>query len=202
MIWNSMSISSLIHDKNGHSWKKFWKGFFTVSFFCGDGGSLDYFQNGYKNVSCLINQQNRNNLFTLQLIHFTKIFFSIWYFNDWFNTLVLNNVCKKKKKKKKKPFIPLNTILIGKWTIPTLLDLQNGKKWQNWALCGHPLPCLKGLTPKQVHQGMEATLGKDTPLYSMVKKWAGEFKHSRESLEDDPRPGRLHNARFGPFFHI
>ena len=28
----------------------------------------------------------------------------------------------------------------------------------------------------------------------MVKKWAGEFKRGRESLEDDPRPGRLHNA--------
>ena len=34
---------------------------------------------------------------------------------------------------------------------------------------------LKGLTPKEVHQDIQATLGEDTPLYSMVnmvKKWA------------------------------
>ena len=61
---------------------------------------------------------------------------------------------------------------------------------------------LKGLTTKQVHQDMEATLGEDTLLYSMVKKWAGEFKRSRESLENDPRPGRLHNVQFCLFFHF
>ena len=61
---------------------------------------------------------------------------------------------------------------------------------------------LKGLTLKQVHQDTEATLVEDTPAYSMVKKWAGEFERGRESLEDDPRPGRLHNARLCPFFHF
>jgi len=28
------------------------------------------------------------------------------------------------------------------------------------------------------------------PSYSMVKKWAAEFKRGRDSLEDDPPPGR------------
>ena len=50
---------------------------------------------------------------------------------------------------------------------------------------------LKGLTPKKVHEDMVATLGEDAPSYSTVKKWAAEFKRGRDSLEDDPRPGRL-----------
>ena len=33
---------------------------------------------------------------------------------------------------------------------------------------------------------MVVTLGKNAPSYSMVKKWNAEFKHDRESLEDDP----------------
>ncbi|XP_041346797.1 uncharacterized protein LOC121366396 [Gigantopelta aegis] len=49
---------------------------------------------------------------------------------------------------------------------------------------------LQGLTPKEIHEDMVVTLGEDAPLYSMVKKWAAEFKRSRERLEDDPRPGR------------
>ncbi|XP_040923305.1 chromobox protein homolog 1b isoform X1 [Toxotes jaculatrix] len=49
---------------------------------------------------------------------------------------------------------------------------------------------LKGLSPKEVHEDMVATLGEGAPSYSMVKKWAAEFKRGRESLEDDPRPGR------------
>ena len=53
----------------------------------------------------------------------------------------------------------------------------------------------KGKTPKQVYQDMEATLKEDAPLYSTVKKWAG-------SLEDNPHPGRPHNARFCQFFHF
>ena len=33
-------------------------------------------------------------------------------------------------------------------------------------------------------------LGENVPSYSMLKKWAAEFKRGRESLEDDPRPRR------------
>ena len=48
----------------------------------------------------------------------------------------------------------------------------------------------KGLTPKDIHNDMVATLGKDAPSYAKVKRWVAEFKGSRQSLEDDPRPGR------------
>ncbi|KAM4678284.1 histone-lysine N-methyltransferase SETMAR-like isoform 1-T2 [Discoglossus pictus] len=48
----------------------------------------------------------------------------------------------------------------------------------------------KGLTPKAIHDDMVATLGEDAPSYSMVKKWTGDFKRGRKSLEDDPRSGR------------
>ena len=48
----------------------------------------------------------------------------------------------------------------------------------------------KGLTPKDIHNDMVATLGKDAPSYATVKRWVAEFKGSRQSLEDDPRPGR------------
>ena len=40
--------------------------------------------------------------------------------------------------------------------------------------------------PKGVHKDIEATLGEDAPSYTMVNKWAAEFKRGRESLEDDP----------------
>ena len=60
---------------------------------------------------------------------------------------------------------------------------------------------LKGKTPKQVYLDMKATLGEDALSYSMVKKWVGKFKPGRESLEDNPRPLRQHNARFCQLFH-
>ena len=49
---------------------------------------------------------------------------------------------------------------------------------------------LKGKTPKQVYQDMEAILGEDAPSYSMVKKWPGKFKLGRNSLEDNPCKSR------------
>ena len=48
----------------------------------------------------------------------------------------------------------------------------------------------KGLTPKDIHNDMVATLGKDAPAYATVKSWVAEFKSSRQSLVDDPHPGR------------
>ncbi|XP_076049729.1 protein GVQW3-like [Oratosquilla oratoria] len=49
---------------------------------------------------------------------------------------------------------------------------------------------IKGLTPKEIHKDMVATLQDNTPSYSMAKKWAADFKQGRDSLENDPRQGR------------
>ena len=49
---------------------------------------------------------------------------------------------------------------------------------------------LKGLTPKEIHEDMVVTLGKDVPSYSMVKKWANKFNCGRESLVEDLCPRR------------
>ena len=38
---------------------------------------------------------------------------------------------------------------------------------------------------KEIHEDFMETLGKKSPSYSTVKKWAGEFKRRRESIEDD-----------------
>ena len=87
-----------------------------------------------------------------------------------------------------------------KHNIATLPDLENGKKIDK---IRHRAVIrylgFKGLTPKQVHQDMEVTLGEDATSYSMVKKLAGEFKRGWESLKNDPHPGRPHNAQFCPF---
>ena len=48
----------------------------------------------------------------------------------------------------------------------------------------------KGLTPEDIHNDMVATLRKDAPSYATVKRLVAEFKCGRQSLEDDPRPGR------------
>ena len=48
----------------------------------------------------------------------------------------------------------------------------------------------KGLTSKAIHADMVSTLGDDAPSYATVKRWVGEFKRGRQSLEDDVRPGR------------
>ena len=36
---------------------------------------------------------------------------------------------------------------------------------------------------------MVATLRTDAPSYATIKSWVAEFKHGRESLEDDPHSG-------------
>ena len=43
---------------------------------------------------------------------------------------------------------------------------------------------------KEIHRRMADVYGDISPKYSTVAKWSAEFKHGRDSLEDDPRPGR------------
>ena len=54
--------------------------------------------------------------------------------------------------------------------------------------------CKKGMSPKEIYEDFMETLGKESPSYSIVKKWAAEFKRGRESVEDDGRPGRPQDA--------
>lgn len=48
----------------------------------------------------------------------------------------------------------------------------------------------KRLTPKEIHDNMQTTLGESAPSYATVKKWVAKFKRGRENIEDDPRSGR------------
>ena len=47
-----------------------------------------------------------------------------------------------------------------------------------------------GAKVKEIHRCMTDVYGDSSPKYSTVAKWSAEFKHGRDSLEDDPRPGR------------
>jgi transposase len=38
------------------------------------------------------------------------------------------------------------------------------------------------------------TIGKKSPSYSTMKKWAAKFKRGRESIWDDERPGQPNKA--------
>ena len=46
----------------------------------------------------------------------------------------------------------------------------------------------------EIHEEFMETLGKESPSFSTVKKWATEFKRGRESVEDDGRSGRSKDA--------
>ena len=50
--------------------------------------------------------------------------------------------------------------------------------------------CKKGMPPKEIHKYLMETLGKESPSYSTVKKWAAEFKRGRESVENGRRSDR------------
>ena len=48
----------------------------------------------------------------------------------------------------------------------------------------------EGAKAKEIHWRMADVYGDSSPKYSRVAKWSPEFKRGRDSLEDDPRPGR------------
>ena len=48
----------------------------------------------------------------------------------------------------------------------------------------------EGAKAKEIHWRMADVYGDSSPMYSTVAKWSAEFKRGRDSLEDDPRPGR------------
>ena len=48
----------------------------------------------------------------------------------------------------------------------------------------------EGAKAKEIHRRMADVYGDSSPKYSTVAKWSAEFKCGRDSLEDDPRPGR------------
>lgn len=48
----------------------------------------------------------------------------------------------------------------------------------------------EGNTPEQINDRLRAVYGDSAPSYATVKNWAKLFKWGRESLQDDPRPGR------------
>ena len=41
---------------------------------------------------------------------------------------------------------------------------------------------------------MVETLGKDAPSYATIKRWMAQFKHGRDSLQDDSHSGRPSNC--------
>ena len=47
----------------------------------------------------------------------------------------------------------------------------------------------EGAKVREIHWRMADVYGDSSPKYSTVAKWSAEFKHGRDSLEDDPRPG-------------
>jgi histone-lysine N-methyltransferase SETMAR len=52
----------------------------------------------------------------------------------------------------------------------------------------------EGITPKIIHDRLQAVYEDRAPSYYIVKFWANQFKWGRQSLEDDPRSGRPSTA--------
>ena len=50
------------------------------------------------------------------------------------------------------------------------------------------------MPPKEIHEDFMETLGKESPSYSTVKKWAADFKREIESVEDDGWSGHPKDA--------
>ena len=48
---------------------------------------------------------------------------------------------------------------------------------------------LEGNTGKQIDERLKAAYGPLAPSTATIYNWVREFKHGRQSLEDDPRPG-------------
>ncbi|KAL0852947.1 hypothetical protein ABMA27_012740 [Loxostege sticticalis] len=48
----------------------------------------------------------------------------------------------------------------------------------------------EGNTPTQIRERMLKVFGDSSPSEFVIKFWSKQFKHGRESLEDDPRSGR------------
>jgi hypothetical protein len=45
----------------------------------------------------------------------------------------------------------------------------------------------EGLTPNEIHLNFINVYGESSSSFSIIKKWAAEFKRGRTSLEVDPR---------------
>ncbi|XP_046976469.1 histone-lysine N-methyltransferase SETMAR-like [Vanessa cardui] len=53
---------------------------------------------------------------------------------------------------------------------------------------------IEGRTPSEIKQRLDAVYGQSSPSYSTVKEWAKQFRLGRQSIEDEPRPGRPSKA--------
>ena len=46
------------------------------------------------------------------------------------------------------------------------------------------------MTPKEIYEEIIQILGADSTSYAAVKKWAAEFKQSRDNTDDNPQSSR------------
>ena len=69
--------------------------------------------------------------------------------------------------------------------------LKTYNDWQKWNVRAVIKSHRKeGANTKEIHWRMVDVYGDSSPKYSTMAKWSVEFKRGRDSLEDDPRPGR------------